>query len=178
MLVIFVACRNKNNNIGQNDSSVKTKIISSAQFDSSVNKIVIDYLLLKSNFIAVNDSLINFYSRQLMKDADSLNFSGLKADSATTEQAVLNAQSISAEMQGLVGETSLNGKQKSFYLLSEEMFDLLKLVRYNKQIIYRFECASALDNSSASWLNNSTEIKNPYQPSSNCGKITDKLSVN
>lgn len=162
--------------MGQKDLSVKTKIISSAQFDSSVNKMVSDYLLLESNFIAVNDSLINSYSRQLMKDADSLSFSGFKADSIILQQAVLNTQSISAEMQGLIGETSLNGKQKSFYLLSEEMFDLLKLVGYSKQIIYRFECASALDNSTASWLSNSEQIKNPYRPNSNCGKITDTLS--
>ena len=176
MLIVFVACRNNSNVAEENNLPATIKTINSLQFDSSVNKMVNDYLLLKNNFIAKNDSLINFFSGELMKDADSLNFTGFEtADSVVVQQAILNAQSISAEMQGLLGETTLNGKQKSFYLLSEEMFDLLKLIRYNKQTIYRFECAGALDGSNASWLSNSAEIKNPYQTNSTCGKITDKV---
>jgi hypothetical protein len=174
--IVFVACHNNDNSVEQNNSLTKIKTISSVQFDSSVNKMVNDYVSLKNNFIVTNDSMINFYSRQLMKDADSLNFNGFQSDSAIVVQANLNAQSISAEIQGLLGETSLNGKQKSFYLLSEEIFDLLKLVHYNKQTVYRFECATALDGSNVSWLSNSAEIKNPYQPNSSCGKITDKIN--
>lgn len=178
LLPAFVGCHSTNNTVETDHKPAKAKVISSAQFDSSVNKMVTDYFLLENNFVSANDSMINFCSRQLMKDADSLNFSGFTADSATAQQAILNTQSISAEMQGLLGETNITGKQKSFYVLSEELYDLLKLVHYGQQAIYRFECLSAVEGATASWLSNSAIVKSPYQPNSNCGKITDTLSIN
>jgi Cu(I)/Ag(I) efflux system membrane fusion protein len=173
---MFVACHS-NNGAEQDNALAVTSTISSAQFDSSIHQMVNDYLLLKDNFIAANDSLINFYAHQLMKDADSLNFLGFTSDSVTAQQTVLNMQSISAEMQGLLGETNLNGKLKSLYLLSEEFFDVLQLVHYSQQNIYRFECDSALEGSNASWLSNSALVHNPYQPDSHCGHITNRLNI-
>jgi len=112
-----------------------------------------------------------------MKDADSLNIDDIKADSAVTEIAKMNAESISAELQGLLEETTLENKRKSFYTMSEQLYELIKAVQYNKTVVYQLHCPMAFDGEGANWLNNSTEIKNPYIPKKmiNCGSVKDTL---
>jgi hypothetical protein len=177
MLAGLVAC---NTNHSQNGTvatqNLKKDMVSSAQFDSSFEKLLLDYFKLKDNFVARNDSMIGFYSRALLKDADTLNFTQLKADSTIIETASMNAQSIAAELQGLVEETTMENKQKSFYTTSEQLFELLKAVGYNKAVVYRLYCPMALQQSGAAWLSNSAAKKNPYLPTmQQCVQITDTI---
>lgn len=62
MLAGLVAC---NTNHSQNGTvatqNLKKDMVSSAQFDSSFEKLLLDYFKLKDNFVARNDSMIGFY---------------------------------------------------------------------------------------------------------------------
>lgn len=174
----MLACHSNNSDTTiQKTANATKKIGSSAAFDSSFGKLLSDYFQLKDNFIVESDTMISFYSRALIKDADSLNVDDMKADSAVTETAKMNAESISAELQGLIEEKTLENKRKSFYTMSEQLYELIKAVQYNKTVVYQLHCPMAFDGDGANWLSNSTEIKNPYIPKKmiNCGSVQDTL---
>ena len=178
LIVGFVACHsNSSDTSSKQIVNAAKKIVSSAAFDSSFGKLLTDYFNLKDNFIVESDTMISFYSRALIKDADSLNVDDIKADSVVTETAKMNAESISAELQGLLEEKTLENKRKSFYTMSEQLYELMKAVQYNKTVVYQLHCPMAFDGDGANWLSNSTEIKNPYIPKKmmNCGSVKDTL---
>ncbi len=149
-------------------------------FNRSFGLLLGDYYQLKDQFITENDSLINYYARLLMADADSLKLGELKADSAIVLTARSGAESISDEIKGLLGEPKLEEKRKSFYTLSEQLYDLIRTVQYDKAIVYHVHCAMAFNNAGANWLSNSPAGKNPYLPKAtpDCGEVTDSLNFN
>lgn len=178
LIVMLTACANGDSSSQQNNGKKSSdKVVSSQPFNESFSKLMDDYYQLKNNFITESDTSINHYSKALAADAGSLNFNLLMFDSATIETARTATANISGELQGIMGEKNIENKRKSFYTLSEQLFDLIKLVRYNKEIIYRQKCDDVFDGAGATWLSNSAENKNPYLPKTmpRCGKITDTL---
>ena len=72
-------------------------------------------------------------------------------------------ESVSAEALGIPGETTLEGMRRSFYTLSENLYNLLRTVQYDQQIIYHDKCPMAFnDQEEGYWLSNTKEIINPY----------------
>jgi len=175
----FIACTHKEKQADQQKKVTGfTKAITNVGFDSSFEKLANDYFSLKEQFVNEKDSMINFYTRALIKDADSLHFEGLKADSALIETAKMNTESMAAEGEGLLGETTMDNKRKSFYTLSEQMHDLMKLVQYHGQVVYQVHCPMAFNGEGANWLSNTAAIRNPYIPKKmiTCGNIIDTIN--
>jgi hypothetical protein len=146
-------------------------------FNLSFGKLLGDYYFLKDNFITENDTLISYFAKQLMVDADSLKFGELKADSAIILTAKSSAESISDELKGLLGEKDLESRRKSFSTVGEQLYDLVRTVQYNKSVVYHDHCPMAFNEAGANWLSNSSGIKNPYIPKKmpTCGSIMDTL---
>lgn len=146
-------------------------------FNLSFGKLLGDYYSLKDNFITENDTLINNFAKQMMVDSDSLKFNELKADSAIILTAKSTAESISDELKGLIGERDLESQRKSFSTVSEQLYDLIRTVQYDKSVVYHDHCSMAFNEAGANWLSNSSEIRNPYIPKKmpTCGSIMDTL---
>ena len=70
-------------------------------------------------------------------------------------------------------------------MLSGELYDLIRTVRYDRETIYHIRCPMAFgDSAEAYWLSNSSKIVNPYlgknHPSYKnkmlgCGELVDSL---
>lgn len=179
IILLLVSCGNKDRKGKEENKPEVALSISNKDelFNQSFGKLLNDYYQLKDNFITEDDSLINFYAKTLIVDADSLQIKELKADSAIVLTAKSYAESISGELKGLLGEKKLEEKRRSFYTLSEELYDLIRTVQYDRQTIYHFHCPMAFDKEGANWLSNSNKIKNPYLPKTmpDCGELTDSL---
>ncbi len=178
LIAMLASCNNDDSSSQQkNLKNASNNGANTQTFNESFSKLMDDYYHLKNNFITEGDTLINHYSKALITDADSLNFNQLMFDSTTVETARTSAANISGELQGIIGEKDIENKRKSFYTLSEQLYDLIKMVQYDKEIIYQQKCDDVFDESGATWLSNSTDIKNPYLPKKmlTCGKITDTL---
>ena len=89
----------------------------------------------------------------------------------------MNAQNVSDETKGLLGETNIENKRKSFQMVTSDVYDLLRVVKYDREIIYMQHCPMAFENKGADWLSNTSEIVNPYIPKKmlDCGEV--KISV-
>jgi hypothetical protein len=77
----------------------------------------------------------------------------------------------------LAGEKSLDAKRKAFQMISDQMYDLVRTVRYDRQVVYHQYCPMAFNDEGAYWLSNNSEIMNPYFGNKmlHCGEVRDSL---
>ena len=157
----------------------------SDSFNIAFNKVL-------NSYYALHAALVNWDSTSADMQADSIRgflkqfpLNELPDTDGTWEKASMLAESTAAEVEGFRGENTLNGKRKSFYVLSEYLYNLIKAVRYDQQVIYHDKCPMAFnDTETAFWISNSEEILNPYlgnkhpkykSAMQHCGSIEDSV---
>jgi hypothetical protein len=150
------------------------------------------FSILMNDYYAVKDALVNWDSNGanqaallLQHHADSLTFSGLTADSAILETARNFASSVSSESKGLIGETNIEQKRRALNMLTDEMYNLIRTIRYNGQVVYHIKCPMAFnDSEEAYWLSSTNKVVNPYLGTKHpkyhdkmigCGEVVDSL---
>lgn len=156
-----------------------TKLTNSPAFNKSFNEVLNAYFDLKNNFIAEKDSGIAQSSRALMKAADSLKLNELKADSSLILTARTYSEGISAELIGLLGEKDLLAKRRSFQMVSDQLYDLIRTVQYDQITLYHAYCGNAFDDQGAYWISKPQELQNPYLPHATtpCCEIKDTIKI-
>ncbi len=151
------------------------KSANSDAFNQSFGKMLNDYYSLKDNFIAEKD--IDAAAKTLQVSVDSLKLDELKGDTNIIATAKTYAMGISAELVGLVGEKDLEAKRKSFQMVSDQLYDLVRTVQYDRSVVYHQYCPMAFNDQGANWLSNSSEVRNPYIPKKmlTCGEVKDSI---
>lgn len=180
-IVCITACGNK-------DEKAKTEPTPAAPLTTSKNSDTFNksfadmldaYFHLKDNFITESDTMINIYAKKMMVYADNLKIEELKGDAGIAENAKSFAQSISAELKGLFGEKELLKKRKSFNMLTDQLYNLIRIVQYDQMTIYHLHTDKAFDDGdgNAYWLSKTSDIKNPYKPQGmlTTGDVADSL---
>lgn len=179
LLLVFAACGSSD----QKAAEVKkdeplTQSKNSAEFNAAFGTLLDNYFHLKDGLVLSNDTIANNYAGLLISNADSLNLSGIKADTTIVETAKQYIETISAEAKGLIGEKNIQEKRKSFQMISDNLYDLVRTVRYDRGKIYHQFCPMAFDDQGAFWLSQSSDIKNPYfgKKMLTCGEVKDTLN--
>jgi hypothetical protein len=154
-------------------------------FNSAIATLLGNYYELKDAFVDWDTAKVNHTAIKMKLLADSLPLNQLKADSTIVGMAGNYAGTISGESLGIVGETDIVGKRRSFYTLSQSMYDLLRTVRYDGEMVYWQHCPMAFnDTEEAFWLSNKNQVVNPYLGSKHpkyknamlhCGDVMDSL---
>lgn len=153
------------------------KSANSAAFNRSFGQLLVDYYTLKDNFVSENETAIDESAGKMMMSADSLQLSQLKGDTNLIATARSYSQGISAELKGLKGETDLEAKRKSFQMVSDQLYDLIRTVQYDQAVVYHQFCPMAFNDQGANWLSSYAAIKNPYIPKKmiTCGEVKDSI---
>jgi Cu(I)/Ag(I) efflux system membrane fusion protein len=62
-------------------------------------------------------------------------------------------------------------------MISDNMYDLVRTVRYDRAAIYHQYCPMAFNDAGGYWLSSSSDIKNPYYGKKmlTCGEVKDTL---
>lgn len=180
-MLCSVACQqpsNKDGSIGSNQSKSTSFKAHSTAFDQSFGNLLTAYLQLKDQLVAEKDSGIAQATRALVLASDSLKLSELQADSNLVQTAFSYSDGISSEAQGLLGENNLLSKRRSFQMISDQLYDLIRTVQYSQKPLYRFYCNNAFEDQGAYWISDQNSLTNPYQPNLNplCGEIKDTIS--
>ena len=177
-IVLLAACgdSDKPSNVTAQDQPLKQSK-NSAAFNSAFQTLLTNYYHLKDALVATNDTMAVNSARLLIANADSLKMDELKADSSIVEMTEGYLQSISAEAKALVAEPKIEEKRKSFQMISDNIYDLVRSVRYDQQIVYHQYCPMAFNDAGAYWLSNTSDIKNPYfgKKMLTCGEIKDSV---
>ena len=155
-------------------------------FTAGMADLMTTYYGMKDAFVNWDTTAANRAATEIQAKAQALPMSELKADSSIIKTAKDFSESIIAEAKGLLGENNIEQKRRSFHLLSEHLYNLLRTVRYSGETVYHQKCPMAFnDNEEAYWLSNRSEIVNPYLGTSHpkykdkmldCGEVTDSLN--
>lgn len=73
-----------------------------------------------------------------------------------------------------MGENGIENKRKSFVVVSSDVYDLVRVVHYDREKVYMQHCPMAFNNKGADWLSNVAEIEKPLYPKENAGLRRDK----
>jgi hypothetical protein len=157
----------------------------SSAFDKAFDALMSSYFALKDALVDWDTLKADQAAQLVSARADSLPVRTLKADSAIVLTAESLAASIDAEAKGLMGETGIDGRRRSFNMLTGEMYDLIRAVKYDGQTVYHIRCPMAFgDSSEGFWLSYTPAIVNPYLGRKHptygakmlgCGEVTDSL---
>ena len=136
---------------------------SSTAFNRSFSVLMNDYYKLSDAFVDWDTAAIREKANKLANSADSLHLNQLKADTSIIQTAENLVQSIAGEVKGLNGETSMEGKKRELNMITDELYSLIRTVRYDGGVIYHMRCPIAFsDSSEGYWLSPNNQIVNPY----------------
>lgn len=159
------------------DSTMALQAPYSPVFYDSLSQVVAAYYRLSDALVKADSGKATQAAAELKFHIDSLPVQTLQMDADRLSQVTANTGSISAELTGLAGENSLEGKRAAFQMVSDILFDVLQTTGLKGQTIYRQYCPMAFNDKGAYWLSNKTEILNPYfgDKMLHCGDVTDTL---
>jgi Cu(I)/Ag(I) efflux system membrane fusion protein len=177
-IAAFTSCGEADKPAGEVSENVPlAQSKNSEAFNTAFGTMLANYYHLKDAFVLSNDTLSVKSATLLIESADNLKMNELKADSSISEVAEGYVKSISSEAKALIKEPNIEAKRKSFQMISDNMYDLLRSVRYDKQTVYHQFCPMAFNDAGAYWLSSTSDIKNPYfgRKMLTCGEVKDSI---
>ena len=142
-----------------------------------IGGIVNEYYAIKDAFVLENDAIINQHALAMQKGIDTLDLKSVQGTNLEKDKNTQLITEIVAALKILLNEKEIDAKRKPFQTISDKLYDLIKSVRFDKQIIYLEHCPMAFNQTGANWLSNTPDIKNPYIPKKmiDCGEVLDTL---
>ena len=136
-------------------------------FNESMTRAMESYYKLTESFVNWDTTKINSAITEFKTFVDSIRIQEMEKDSAIYPTVQSQWESIKAEIVGMQADPTLYEKRESLNSLSQQIFDLLRIVKYDAAKVYYQECPMALNNyeSSAFWLSTEGDNKkrrNPY----------------
>lgn len=132
-------------------------------FNLSVQNMLDHYYALSEAFVNWDSTAVTTHAGQLKESVDKLALNELQKDTGIYETAVSYKEPFLKNINTIAGNADLNQKRLAFNTLSQNMYDLLRTVRYDNQKIYVQQCPMAFnDTETGTWLSKTEEIRNPY----------------
>jgi hypothetical protein len=136
-------------------------------FNQSMMAAMDSYYKLTESFVNWDTTKVNSSIAEFKTSVDSIRIQEMEKDTAIYPTVQGQWESIKAEIAGMQADPALYEKRESLNSVSQQMFDLLRIVKYDAAKVYYQECPMALNNyeSSAFWLSTEGDNKkrrNPY----------------
>jgi uncharacterized protein YdbL (DUF1318 family) len=179
IIVFLASCAgtdNKPDEVSKKDEPL-SQSKNSVEFNDKFTNFLNNYYQLKDALVLSNDTMANRSASMLQQSSNNLELNGIKADSSIRQMAEGYVQTISSEAQALAGEKDIEAKRKSFQMISDAMYDLVRTIRYDKDVVYHQFCPMAFNDAGAYWLSASADVKNPYfgKKMLTCGEVKDSI---
>lgn len=179
-LAFLTACGGGSDNTPGEDAKKDEPLAqskNSSGFNDKFTNFLNNYYHLKDAFVLSNDEMAATSAKLLAGSADSLNLKELKADTSIVDMAKGYVQTVSSEARALAQEKDIEAKRKSFQMISDAMYDLVRTVRFDKEVVYHQFCPMAFNDAGAYWLSATADVKNPYfgKKMLTCGEVKDSI---
>jgi hypothetical protein len=155
-------------------------------FNTAFAELMTDYYSLKDALVEWDTVKADQAAYALARKADSLPVDQIKGDSNIVLTAKSLVASVGSEAKGIVGEGNIEQKRRGFNMLTDELYNLVRAVRYDAEVIYHARCPMAFNETDEGfWLSNSPKIVNPYLGNKHptykskmlgCGEIVDSVN--
>jgi hypothetical protein len=156
-----------------------------ATFNKAFGGLMDDYYALRDALVEWDTVTADKAAYALALKADSLPVAQIKGDSDIVNTAKSFTASVGGDAKSLVGQGNIEQKRKGFNTLTDDLYNLVRVVRYDVGIIYHDRCPMAFSDSiEGFWLSNSSRIVNPYLGKKHpfykakmieCGEVVDSL---
>jgi hypothetical protein len=147
---------------------------------------------LMDDYYALRDALVDWDTVKadqaayaLALKADSLPITQIKGDSDIINTAKSFTATVGGDAKSLVGQGNIEQKRKGFNTLTDDLYTLVRTVRYDVGVIYHDRCPMAFGESAEGfWLSNTPKIINPYLGNKHptykakmleCGEVVDSV---
>jgi len=132
-------------------------------FSASARKAMESYYNLSESFVNWDSAGVRANAAGLKDYFDTIQFDELKNDTALYQTAVSSVERLSKDLDIIVKQKNLVTSRQAFHSFSQNLYDLLRTVRYDVSTIYLQECLMAFnDTEPGIWLSKTSEIRNPY----------------
>jgi hypothetical protein len=134
----------------------------SDSFNMAMNKMLGDYTAMTESFVNWDSAAIDQHAAALEQSLSNINFHELK-DSTIYQTATSYRDNFKNDLNTIQQATDLTKKRQALNSFSQNLYDLLRIVRYDGEKVYLQECPMAFnDNDPGLWLSRSIDIRNPY----------------
>lgn len=132
-------------------------------FNTSVQNMLDHYYALSEAFVNWDSAAVTSHASQLQQSFSNLAITELQKDSMIYETAASYKEPVNKNLATIAGNNNLGQKRLAFNSLSQNLYDLLRTVRYDNEKIYVQQCPMAFnDTETGTWLSKEEEIRNPY----------------
>ncbi len=161
-------------------------------FNQSMTEMMDTYYGLTEAFVNWDTANVQQSALELQLTVDSLKIQEMQKDSAIYPTVQNQWDMVKSEIAGLIADEGLREKRESLNMLSQQIFDLLRITKYDVAEVYYQECPMGLNNYEASgfWLSNEgadEKRRNPYlglhdpkysKAMLTCGSTRDSIRIN
>ena len=133
-------------------------------FNNSVEDVLNAYYQLTEGFVNWDTTAINKAGYELRTALDSLKLGELKKDSIIYQTALDPYNNAKIELASILADPSMDEKRGSLNILSDNLRNLLVIVKYDRAKVYWQECPMAFgEERPGNWLSKTDAVRNPYQ---------------
>lgn len=190
---IAAACGGPGNKASENGGVVDQTpppSVHSASFNGTYGKLLVSYYALKDALVEYDTMKANAAAQALAGNTASLPTDTNVNDTANTAKQTVEGHlaAIRTAAAGFSAEPDLEQKKRKFQTISDALYNLVRLVKYDGQKVYRQHCPMAFkDEEEAYWLSSSNTVVNPYlgkkhpkykSGMAGCGDVADSLGYN
>lgn len=135
----------------------------SPDFIASIDTALADYYDLSETLVRWDSTRVDSQAEQLKKSLEAIKLEELEDDTLVRQTAVSYRETLRSNLDALLQKKDLTAKRQSFHSLSQNLYDLLRAIRYDGGTVYLQECPMAFyDTVTAIWLSKTAPIRNPY----------------
>lgn len=153
---------------GKKDEAPKQQAIAVSKhtpgFNHSVASALSHYYTMTEGFVKWDSAEVNNYAAQLKTKLDSFRLDDLKNDSSGIYETALGfVDNARNDAKAITTEAGFRQKREAFNSLSDNLYQFLNTVKYDREKLYLQECPMAFDDTKPGlWLSQKQEIRNPY----------------
>lgn len=158
----------------------------SAAFNQSIDSFLNSYYGVAEAFVNWDSAAVTAGTNTMMGALENIKWAELQKDTVIYQTAAGYNDIFKNDMSVLSGNADLTTKRRSFHALTQNVYDLLRTVKYDQSKLYLQQCPMAFnDTEEGLWLSKNEKIRNPYlglhHPKYKsgmlaCGEVKDTLN--
>jgi hypothetical protein len=135
----------------------------SLDFIRSVDSALADYYILSESLVRWDSVNVNENAAELKESFQDIKFKELEKDSLIYQTAKSYTQTFNNDLDAFIQKVDMTDKRHLFNSMSQNLYDLLRAIRYDGGKVYLQECPMAFNDTEAGiWLSKTSPIRNPY----------------
>lgn len=135
----------------------------STAFNQSIGNTMEHYYALSEAFVNWDSAAVTTHAADLKGSVDRIAFAEIQKDTLIYQTALTYKEPAQKSIDIISGNTTLDKKRLAFNSLSQNMYDLMRTIKYDNGTIYVQQCPMAFnDTETGTWLSKTEGIRNPY----------------